>query len=84
MIATANKEQLNRLTQGKLGLLKSRRLTNEERQTEGRPEPQQNNVPTLEEDWVQGNLAAFHAKMSFTHCISAARSHPLVKLWMRM
>ena len=49
------------------------------RQTEGRPEPQQANVPpTLAEYGVRGILAAFHAKMSFTHYIPAARSHPPV------
>ena len=74
--ATANKKQLNRPTQGKLvGLVEAGRLTNKEGK-------QQTNVPRrrLEEDWVQGNHTAFHAKMSFTDCISAARSHSLVKL----
>ena len=40
-------------------------------------------MPALEEDWVQGKLTEFHAKMSslsFTHCICCNESFPSVKL----
>ena len=79
MSATANKEQLNSPTQGNLGLLEARRLTNkEDKLKDGLSLSKAMSPPTLEEDWVRSNLAAFHAKMSFTHCIPAARSHPPV------
>ena len=79
MSATANKEQLNRRLQGNLGLLEARSLTNEEGKLKDKPEPQQTNVTALEEDYVQGTLTAFHAKMSnisFIHFICCNESFP--------
>ena len=49
------------------------------RQAERQPEPQQTNVPALEEDGVQGKLTAFYAKMSslsFNHSICCNKSFP--------
>ena len=68
--------------QGKLGLLEARRLTNkEDKLKDGLSLSKPMFPPALEEDWVRGYLAAFHAKMYFTHCIPAARSHsPVMRM----
>ena len=62
-------------------LARSREANRRRRQPERQSEPQQTNVPALEEDLVQGKLIAFHAKMSslsFTPVYAArARIGPL-------
>ena len=78
--AAANKEQLKRQMKGKLGLLEARR-----RLAEQQPEPQQNNVPALKEDWVQGKLIQhFMSKCPLFTVYLLQGVIPLVKLWMCM
>ena len=55
----------------------------EARQAERQSEPQQTSMPALEDEWVQGKLTAFHAKMSslsYCHCSCCNETFPSLKL----
>ena len=45
-------------------LTQNREANERRRQTETQPEPERTSMPALEDDVVQGKLAAFHSKMS--------------------
>ena len=54
------------------------------RQAERQSEPQQTSMPALEDEWVQGKLAAFHAKissLSYCHC-SYGRHRLCLQVWL--
>ena len=64
-------------------LARNREASRRRRQAERQSEPQRTSMPALEDEWVQGKLAAFHAKMSslsFTHCSCCNESFPSIKL----
>ena len=57
-------------------LARNREANRRRRQAERQPEPQQTNVPALEEDWVQSKLTAFHQAYPLL-IVSPATSHSL-------
>ena len=64
-------------------LTRNRETNQRRRQGETQPEPERTSMPPLDNEWVQGKLAAFHSKMSslsFTHCTCCSESFPSVKL----
>ena len=64
-------------------LTRNREDNQQRRQAETQPELERTSMPALEDEWVQGKLAAFHSKISslfFTHCSCCNESFPSIKL----
>ena len=64
-------------------LARNREASRRRRQAERQSEPQRTSMPALEDEWVQGKLAAFHAIMSslsYCHCRCCNESFPSLKL----
>ena len=64
-------------------LARNREASRRRRQAERQSEPHRTSMPALEDEWVQGKLAAFHAKMSslpYCQCSCCNESFPSMKL----
>ena len=57
-------------------LTRNREANRRRRQAETQPELERTSMPALEDEWVQGKLAAFHSKISsLSFTVAAAMSH---------
>ena len=77
---TGNKGQLAQNREAN----RQRREANRQRRQAGRHcEPERTSMPVVQDEWVQGKLGTFHAKMSslsLCHCSCCNESFPGIKL----